>query len=44
MDKPPFSYKEAVKAATISNQIEGYQPTKNKEVLQKVKKYLSQLK
>ncbi len=43
MSKPPFSHKEAVKTATISNQIEGYQPTKDKEVLKKVKEYLSQL-
>lgn len=31
MSKPPFSHKEAVRAATISNQIEGYQPTKDKK-------------
>lgn len=44
MNKPPFSHQKAVKSATISNQIEGYQPSKDKEVLKKVKEYLSQLK
>jgi hypothetical protein len=44
MSKPPFSHKEAVKTAIISNQIEGYQPTKDKEVLKKAQEYLSQLK
>ena len=33
MNKPPFSYEEAVKAATISSQIEGYEPTTDKEIL-----------
>ena len=40
MSKPPFSYNKAVKTATISNQIEGYQPTKDKDIL---KEYLSLL-
>ena len=44
MSKPPFSHKKAVKTATISNQIEGYEPTKDKEILKKVKEYLSLLK
>ena len=44
MSKPPFSHQKAVKTATISNQIEGYQPTKDKKVLKKVKEYLSLLK
>jgi len=33
MNKPPFSYEEAVKAATISSQIEGYEPTTDKEIV-----------
>ena len=44
MSKPPFSYKEAVKTATVSNQIEGYKPIKDKEILKKVKEYLTLLK
>ena len=44
MSKPPFSHQKAVKTATISNQIEGYKPSQDKEVLKKVKKYLSVLK
>lgn len=44
MSKPPFSNKKAVKTATISNQIEGYQATKDKEILKKVKEYLLLLK
>ena len=44
MSKPPFSRAKAVKTATISNQIEGYQPSKDKEVIKKVQEYLSQLK
>ena len=44
MNKPSFSHQKAVKSAIISNQIEGYQPSKDKEVLKKVKEYLSQLK
>jgi len=33
MKKAPFSYEDAVKAATISSQIEGYEPTTDKEIL-----------
>jgi hypothetical protein len=44
MSKPPFSYQKALKTATVSNQIEGYQPIKDKKTLEKVKKYLSLLK
>ena len=33
MNKPPFVYEEAVKAATISSQIEGYEPTTDKEIV-----------
>lgn len=44
MSKPPFSHQKAVKTATISNQIEGYKPTKDKKVLKKAKEYLSLLK
>ena len=44
MSKPPFSYQKAVKTATISNQIEGYAPVKDKVVLKKVKEYLSLIK
>jgi len=40
MNKPPFSYSKAVKAAIISNQIESYLPVKDKIVLKKVKYYL----
>jgi len=41
MNKPAFSHSKAVKVATISNQIEGYEPVKDKEVLKKVKEYTS---
>ena len=41
MNKPPFSRAKAVKAATVSNQIEGYNPVKDKKVLQRVKAYIS---
>ena len=41
MSKPPFSHQKAVKTATISNQIKGYKPSKDKEVMKKVKEYLS---
>ena len=44
MSKTPFSRAKAVKTATVSNQIEGYQPTKNKEIKKKVQEYLAQLK
>jgi hypothetical protein len=44
MSKPPFSHKKAVKTATVSNQIEGYTPTKDKEISKKVKEYLALLK
>ena len=40
MNKPPFSHAKAVKVATISNQIEGYQPVKDKAVLKKVKEFI----
>lgn len=39
MNKPPFLYAKAVKAVTISNQIEGSEPVKDKKVLQRVKKF-----
>lgn len=44
MSKPPFSREKALKTASISNQIEGYKPIKDKETLKKVKQYLSLLK
>ena len=44
MSKPPFSRQKAIKTATVSNQIEGYEPSKDKKVLKKVKEYLSLLK
>jgi len=44
MNKPPFSHSKAVKVATISNQIEGYQPVKDKTILKKVKEYISKEK
>ena len=42
--KTPFSKEKALKSATVSNQIEGYAPVKDKEVLKKVKVYLSLIK
>ena len=33
MSKTPFSKEKALKSATVSNQIEGYAPVKDKEVL-----------
>ena len=39
-----FLKKKGLKYATVSNQIEGYMPVKNKAVLKKVKKYLSLIK
>lgn len=36
MNKPPFSYQKAVKTATVSNQIEGCKPSKDKEVFIKI--------
>ena len=44
MSKTQFSKEKALKSATVSNQIEGYMPVKNKAVLKKVKKYLSLIK
>jgi hypothetical protein len=44
MSKPPYSQQKAIKTATISNKIEGYKPSNDKEVLKKVKEYLSLLK
>jgi len=44
MSKPPYSQQKAIKTATVSNQIEGYKPSKDREVLKKVKEYLSLLK
>ncbi|MDZ7817606.1 MAG: hypothetical protein U5K55_02860 [Aliarcobacter sp.] len=44
MSKTPFSKEKALKSATVSNQIEGYAPVKDKEVLKKVKVYLSLIK
>lgn len=44
MNKPPFSRQKAIKTATVSNLIEGYKPSKDKEVLKKVKEYLALLK
>ncbi len=44
MNKPPFSKEKALKSATISNQIEGYVPVKDKKTLKKVKEYLSLIK
>jgi hypothetical protein len=41
MNKPPFSRAKAIKTVTISNQIEGYEPVKDKKVLQRVKAYIS---
>lgn len=44
MSKTPFSKEKALKSAIVSNQIEGYAPVKDKEVLKKVKEYLSLIK
>ncbi len=44
MNKPPFSHSKAVKVASVSSQIEGYQPVKDKTVLKKVKEYISKEK
>ena len=44
MNKPPFSYKKAAKAASVSNQIEGYVPVSDKTVLKKVQVFLSKEK
>lgn len=44
MNKPPFSHLKAVKVATVSNQIEGYEPVKDKAVLKKVQEYISKEK
>ena len=41
MSKLPFLH---AKTATVSNQIEGYPPSKDKEVIKKVQEYFSQLK
>ncbi|MDQ7060418.1 MAG: hypothetical protein Q9M43_04560 [Sulfurimonas sp.] len=43
MNKPPFSYEEAVKAATISSQIEGYNPTTDKEILKQADKIVKKI-
>ena len=44
MSKTQFSKEKALKSATVSNQIEGYATVKDKEVLKKVKEYLSLIK
>jgi hypothetical protein len=44
MSKISFPKEKAFKAATISNQIEGYTRIKDKVVLKKVKEYLSLIK
>ena len=44
MNKAPFSQSKAVEIATSSNQIEGYQPVKNKVILKQVKECLSKEK
>ncbi len=44
MNKTKFSYAKAVKVATISNQIEGYEPVKDKVILKKVKEYIAKEK
>ena len=44
MNKPPFSHSKAVKVAIVSNQIEGYEPVKDKMILAKVKEYISKEK
>lgn len=44
MNKTPFLKEKALKSATVSNQIEGYSPVKDKEILKKVKVYLSLIK
>jgi len=41
MNKPPFSRKKADRVATVSNQIEGYEPVVDKEILKRVKAYIS---
>lgn len=41
MNKPPFSRAKAIRVAKISNQIEGYEPVKDKTVLKKVQQYIS---
>ncbi|MEA1982660.1 MAG: hypothetical protein U9N39_03855 [Campylobacterota bacterium] len=38
MNKPPFSRKKADRVATVSNQIEGYEPVQDKTILKKIKK------
>ena len=43
MKKILFSHKEAVKAATISSEIEGYKPITDKVLLKKVAEYMKQL-
>ena len=44
MNKLPFSVQQALKAVNTSQMIEGYKPTKNKEIKAQVKKILSSLK
>ena len=43
MSKTQFSKEKALKSATVSNQIEGYAPVKDKEVLKKVTKLTCRL-
>ena len=43
MKKPPFVYEDALKSATISSQIEGYESTTDKEVLEKANKLLKKI-
>jgi len=44
MNKPPFSREKAVRVAKISNQIEGYEPVKDRTILKKVQEYVSKEK
>ena len=44
MNKAPFFKEKALKSATVSNQIEGYVPVKDKKILKKIKENLSLIK
>ena len=44
MNKTPFLKEKALKSSTVSNQIEGYTPIKDKKVFKKVKEYWSLIK
>lgn len=44
VNKAPFFKEKALKSATVSNQIEGYVPVKDKKILKKIKENLSLIK